>query len=416
MPSAGRDYARGSEYECGCIIDHRRSTNNEGDRETGRTGKGERTHRVLILPEPPVPSASGQSSPRSECSSSSRWFSLFSRAISEGTAPWCILEGSSCCCCWPRRRGGWRHRRAPHRDSLASHTSRRRRRRPFMVHSLPARETTARQLGAFLAKRSSSRGLTPGAIFQSPPTKSSPVGLSRTSLATNATSPGRPDAATSSAGGAASFLEKLRWRRRSVRVVSRVRRAELTGIGSATGLDPSRRRRERSQLVPGARDRRLGPPDGPTLGPTWARRARLAGADAQPGGRDDEEGTSPKSVATSQKHGTQGADRRTHATRGLGWPELARSSESRGAHRSPWGTAHKRRPLRRGSRGGVAGPLPSPPLIPRARARRWRYFGTIKSREITRFLITNTCPCNTMSRLICALGDRFARRNWIRKG
>lgn len=54
-------------------------------------------------PRKTVPWASDQSSPRSECSSSSRWFSLFSGAMREVTAPWSIVWGS-CYCCQPRRR------------------------------------------------------------------------------------------------------------------------------------------------------------------------------------------------------------------------------------------------------------------------------------------------------------------------
>lgn len=73
------------------IIDHRRSTGSVRDR-LGPSSSGD------------VPWASGQSSPRSECSSSSRWFSLFSGVISEVTAPWRFVRGSYRCCCQPRRR------------------------------------------------------------------------------------------------------------------------------------------------------------------------------------------------------------------------------------------------------------------------------------------------------------------------
>ncbi|KYQ48140.1 hypothetical protein ALC60_12852, partial [Trachymyrmex zeteki] len=78
------------------------------------------------------------------------------------------------------------------------------------------------------------------------------------------------------------------------------------------------------------------------------------------------------------------------------WPKV------RGAHRSTWGTAHKRRSLRRGSQEGsrfsattLPPPIPRRPAVPQGgprvqTARAEGYFETIKFREITWFLITNT--------------------------
>lgn len=120
------------------FIDHRRSTGSVRDR---------------LGPSSPrdVPWASGQSSPRSECSSSSRWFSLFSGAISEVTAPWRIVRGARTAPVslgdGTRRGHRWQHRRLSHyRDShcpgdgLLLAMAARRPRQPFIIAAFPARK------------------------------------------------------------------------------------------------------------------------------------------------------------------------------------------------------------------------------------------------------------------------------------